>query len=133
MRKIHRLVMLTFAYIPGCEYLEVDHLDGCKVHNWIWNLEWVTSKENTTRAINLGLKMVNGASNPNSVINEDQARLIKDLILDIPNSKMTYSDIGIIVGCSKNVVRQIACGNNWSYLFTSEELSGMKKISISKK
>lgn len=133
VRKIHRVVMLTFAYINGCEYLEVDHKDGIKVHNWIWNLDWVTSKENTRRAITLGLKKVNGSCNPNAVITEEQALLIKDLIIDIPSNKYTYTDIGNIVGCSKNVVRQIAYGNNWRNLFTEEELKRMKEVVISKR
>lgn len=50
-QKIARLIMLNFRFTPYCQYLEVDHIDGNKNHNFIWNLEWVDPKENTRRAI----------------------------------------------------------------------------------
>ena len=52
--KIHRLVMLHFAFVPNCQYLEVDHLDGNKDNNCLWNLQWVTNGANVHRAIRNG-------------------------------------------------------------------------------
>ena len=52
--------MMTFAYFPGCENYEVNHIDGNKKNNTIMNLEWCTSSENTIHAINNGLKTVFG-------------------------------------------------------------------------
>lgn len=53
-RSIHRLVATTF--IPTDDQsLVVDHLDGNKGNNCVYNLEWVTSKENSLRACNMGL------------------------------------------------------------------------------
>lgn len=49
--KIARLMLLHFHFVPGCEYLEVDHLDGNKDNNCLWNLEWVSPRINTHRAI----------------------------------------------------------------------------------
>ena len=51
--KIHRLVMMTFKYFPGCEQYEVDHIDGYHYHNWVWNLDWVTGKENVQRSVEM--------------------------------------------------------------------------------
>lgn len=56
--KIHRLVMLHFAFVPGCEKMEVDHLDGNKDNNTLWNLEWVSPAVNTYRAIINGQRNV---------------------------------------------------------------------------
>lgn len=53
--RVHRLVKYTFDYIPGCEYLEVDHLNGVKNDNRLENLDWVTSKENIRRSNENGL------------------------------------------------------------------------------
>lgn len=44
-RKIHRLV--AEAYLDNPEGKpQVDHIDGCRTHNWLSNLRWTTGKEN---------------------------------------------------------------------------------------
>lgn len=51
---VHRLVAQSF--IPNHDgYPYVDHLDGNKTNNMVDNLEWVTPKENSIRAVNAGL------------------------------------------------------------------------------
>lgn len=49
-QKAHRLVMKTWKPCPDMENLTVDHLDHNKRNNTIYNLEWVTKKENEDRA-----------------------------------------------------------------------------------
>lgn len=56
--KISRLVMLHFKFIPGCHKMEVDHLDGDKDNNVLWNFEWVNGQENIHRAIKNGLRPI---------------------------------------------------------------------------
>lgn len=53
--KIHRLVLMAFNHIDGCEDLDVNHKDGVKSNNDLNNLEWMTRSENLKhRYRNLG-------------------------------------------------------------------------------
>lgn len=69
-RKLHRVIMFTFCYFPGCENYEINHIDGNKLNNSLTNLEWCTHSENTIHAINMGLKTVFG--NETSVVLTDE-------------------------------------------------------------
>lgn len=52
---VHRVEMMAFKYESGCEFLDVDHVNCNKLDNYITNLEWVTTSENTRRAAENGL------------------------------------------------------------------------------
>lgn len=44
--KVSRLVLMTYNPVEGMENLDVNHIDECKDHNWLSNLNWMTHKEN---------------------------------------------------------------------------------------
>ena len=54
--RVHRLVMEHFGEKQPSEEYQVNHIDGNKSNNCIDNLEWVTPRENTLHAINMGLR-----------------------------------------------------------------------------
>ena len=80
---LHRMVMLTFRYYPGCEELQVNHKDGDKTHNWVDvpnqfgiledNLEWATGSYNSKHAIDNNLR------SRTNVLNEDMVHDICSL------------------------------------------------------
>jgi hypothetical protein len=58
---VHRLLAKIFVAKPTrhadvpLHELVVNHIDGVKHHNWLGNLEWVSTKENNVHAIQTGL------------------------------------------------------------------------------
>lgn len=123
-RKVHRLVMISFLYFDECNTYQVNHRDGNKMNNFIYNLEWCTPKENIAHSINFGLRSTFiGESNPKAKISTDQAKYIGYLLM-----KKQYSDeeISNITNCkSIDIIRSIALGNTWNNLFSKEELENM--------
>ena len=53
---IHRLVAKYFIPNTNTNKTEVNHKDGIKTHNYMTNLEWITSSENKKHAFKKGLR-----------------------------------------------------------------------------
>ncbi len=111
-RKVHRLMMLTFAYFPGCESLQVNHINGDKLKNDIFNLEWVTPKENIQHAILYNLRDSVGEANPNAKINENTAKAIIDYLI----AGKKDIEISNILNVPVSIIQEIARGNTWTHL-----------------
>lgn len=124
-RKVHRLVLICFKPILNYNLYEVNHIDGNKQHNYLWNLEWATAKQNKLHAIKNGLSRgFIGESNPKNKISEMDAYNIGKLLL---SRKYTDDEIMKITKCpNKEIIRNIANGNTWRYLFTDNEINIMK-------
>lgn len=124
-RKVHRLVLIAFRYFYDCESYQGNHKDGNKLNNYLYNLEWVTPKENIVHAINNNLrKGFKGEDNPKASITEADAKMIGEMLI---SKKYTDEEISKTIICNNiNIVRDIAKGNTWSHLFTEEELTIMK-------
>ena len=58
---VHRIVLSSFSDVSG-ENLEVNHIDGDKENNCLWNLEWCTRQENMSHAVKTGLTNRNRVS-----------------------------------------------------------------------
>lgn len=110
--RMHRLVMLAFNYFEGCEKYEVNHKDGVKSHNWIWNLEWSTRKENMDHAVKCGLAS-SCEDSYRATISNEQAIFICELL---STGEYLGTEIADMVGCSLFVVRGIARRNSWTMI-----------------
>ncbi len=101
---IHRIYMLVFCYISGCENYDVNHIDGNKYNNHPSNLEWMTHKENMNHAFKYII---------DTKLDDDN---IRDII-KMYNSNYTIKDIANNFNISPSYVSYIIHG------FSNREVS----------
>lgn len=109
---VHRLV--AFAY-KADEYFsgaDVNHKDGNKKNNNVENLEWCTRKENIRHSFANGLSNHKGSRNANSILTEDDVLKIKKSL----SGGCTDLAVSILYGVSRDTIRSIRSGKNWSHL-----------------
>lgn len=102
---VHRVEMLVFKYEPGCEYLDVDHVDCIKTNNTLSNLEWVTTAENTRRAARNGL-LLTGEDAPWTKVDDNKVHEICKLY----TSGLGISSISRLLECGIDSVFRIVHG-----------------------
>ena len=124
-RSLHRLIMLAFRYFPGCENLQVNHIDGNKLNNDLSNLEWVTCQQNILHAINTGLHYdPKGENNPAATITDAQADMIGNLL---SQNKYSRKEIADMVGCTVYNINNIMSGNCRKEVFDKYNLEQFKQ------
>ncbi len=108
--RVNRLVAITFIDNPENKP-EVNHKDGHKEHNFVFNLEWATSKENSEHAVRTGLQK-SGEESVKSKITEYEA----NMIIKMSSYGCNNAELGRIYGISKTQVRRIVKGESWKHL-----------------
>ena len=110
-RKIHRLVMMAFRYFEGCENFQVNHIDGDKTNNNLYNLEWCTAEQNIRHAEMTGLRTY---ENLGQKINAETAAFVKMLLAEGYTHKQILERIGpenITIVIIDNIARGLSWGN----------------------
>lgn len=76
--RINRLV--AKAFLSNADHKpQVNHIDGCKLNNFVGNLEWVTSSENNQHAFSTGLNCARrGSNNSRAKLTNEQVLYIRD-------------------------------------------------------
>ena len=103
---VHRLVLMTFNPIE--ENLEVNHIDGNKDNNCLFNLEWSTRKQNVNHAFDSDLMCV-GESHHNTFLKEKEVAHIKFLI----NKGCSNRDIALKYKVKTSLIYSIKRGRTW--------------------
>lgn len=117
---VHRLVLMVFCPIPVYlqNQLQGNHLDEIKTHNWIWNLEWATPKDNILYSVGTGT-IKSGGDCTYATITNEQADRIGYLIA---TTNLPLIEIANIIGCHEKVVQNIARGTNWRKIYDKYNL-----------
>lgn len=105
--QVHRLVMYTFAYIPGCEKLQVNHIYGQKDNPSLEGLEWCTASYNIQHAVANNLFAQMGERSTNCTISDKQVHEVCKLWSD----GLIASEISKLTGVSISGVYDIVHGS----------------------
>lgn len=123
---IHRLLMLVFCFVPGCQNLIVNHLDGNKSNNVISNFEWTDNAGNIQHAYDTGLEK-SGENHRFATITEKQVRQICS-ILEQGINRNSFASIAQQVGCTPMIVLQIAYGYCWTQISREYNINYNNKL-----
>ena len=115
-RRVHRLVKYTFDYFPGCEELQIDHINGVKNDNRIENLDWVTGKENARR------RNLNGFV-PGRIFSDEEIMNICNLVIEgFSDEQISY----IVPGANRMRIAEMIEGRAATHIITPEMLQAMR-------
>lgn len=125
---VHRLV--AEAFIPLVDGKKrVNHKNGNKTDNSVFNLEWCTSGENNLHAYNTGLKL-RGEKHSQSKLTDDQ-------VSEIYASDLSHAALGRLYGVTTSAIHNIRSGlsRKWQWAKHQEakvsEAQQKQKISCS--
>lgn len=107
--KVHRLVAEYFIENPDNKP-EVNHIDGNKSNNAIWNLEWATRTENMQHAVRTGLhRALAGENHPESKYSNNDVRRVCELL---SSGKYSVTEVSELTGMNRSSVSNIAFKKN---------------------
>lgn len=113
---LHRIIMESFFPIDNCEEMQINHIDGNKLNNSIYNLEWCTAKENIAHSIRTGLRIPkeqNGSKNHMAKLTEQNVLEIVELFRQ---GDKTHKEIANKYGVSAATIDLIKERRTWNHI-----------------
>lgn len=122
---IHQLVMRAFSPLSNYDNVEVNHIDGNKLNNCLFNLCWVTRSENVKYAyMNKQLVARKGADNVRSGVSEETANRIG---LMLSENKYMKTEIARLCNCTVDVVYNISRGRTYKHIYRKYKLEDIQR------
>jgi len=110
---IHRLVASAFLHKPRkLRKPEVNHINGIKSDNTVFNLEWVNRRSNVFHQRHILDRTTKGVNHFNAKINDEIALSVKLMLRDNVHYKVICSKLGI----STSIVMGIKTGVTWKHV-----------------
>lgn len=127
-KRINRLVMMTFAPVPNANLLQVNHINGNKKDNHIWNLEWCTAKQNIIHAIENGLKPI-GEEHHDAILTNKQVEQICEMLEKCYSCEEMYNIIQPDIEYTnfRKIVYHIRYGESWQSISKNYNFSREKQ------
>lgn len=128
-KMVHRLVAEVF--LPNPDGLPVvNHIDGNKTNNVVWNLEWVTSSENSSHAVRIGLSKASQKQKDSVVARCSIPVAMLDMegneVARFPSAKVASSITGAchssIIKCCRGRLNKTN-GYQWIYVNDRKDVS----------
>lgn len=105
---VHRLV--AEAFLPNPHFLpEVNHKNGDKTDNTVYNLEWCTPEYNVRHSYETGLNY-SGEDKGNASMSNNTAKRIANCFFE---NKLTPTEIANLTNVSKRAVKHILLDHQW--------------------
>jgi hypothetical protein len=108
--KIHRLVAKSFIN-DIFDKKEVNHKNGIKTDNRVYNLEWVTASENMKHAYKNGLNSKKGEKHSRNILKND------DIIKIYENkNNLTQKELSKLYKVGVTQINKILCDVSWTHI-----------------
>lgn len=125
---IHILVARAFIPLKFKGQNEVNHIDGIRYHNWVWNLEWTTHQENLLHAVGTGLYSI-AEDQQNAIYTNSQIRLVcKYISKGYPPAQIVDSLKAYIPNINTHLIQDIKNGSQWQSIASEFDFSNMYNI-----
>lgn len=109
--RLHRLV--AEAFVPNPNNLpQVNHIDGDKLNNNDWNLEWCDNKHNSIHSFQIGLQSRTGEKNHRTKLKENDIKIIRKA----RNDGTTLEELAKIYNINKSAISKITTKKTWSHV-----------------
>ena len=124
---IHCLV--AEAFIPNPQNkLTVNHEDGNKLNNFIWNLKWMTSKEQTNHSINSLENYVHGENCGTHILIEPQ---VIEILEKYATGNYKQTELAKEYNVNKSTIWNIIHNISWKHIKRTPPIgSPLKKPNI---